>query len=58
MGRDGFRLYYNYIKPHSTFNGLTPSEVAGIKLNLRENRWLDLLRLSLEKKNKSSLMNE
>lgn len=54
---DAFRLYYNYIKPHSTFNGLTPSEVAGIRLNLKENRWLELLKLSLEKKNKLSLEN-
>ncbi len=43
-----FRLYYNFIRPHSTFNGLTPSQVAGIKLNLPNNRWEGLLRKSLE----------
>ena len=48
---DAFRLYYNYIRPHTAFNGLTPSQVAGIKLNLPENRWEGLLRLSLVNKN-------
>ena len=46
-----FRLYYNFIRPHSTFNGLTPSQLAGIKLNLPNNRWEGLLRKSLENKN-------
>ncbi len=47
---DAFRLYYNFIRPHSKFNGLTPSQVAGIKLNLPNNRWEGLLRKSLETK--------
>jgi transposase-like protein len=45
---NGFRLYYNYIRPHSKFNGLTPSEVAGIKIQNSGNRWEGLLRLSMK----------
>ena len=45
---DSHRLYYNYLRPHMKFNGLTPAEVAGVKLNLQGNRWEDLLRKSLE----------
>jgi len=45
---DAFRLYYNFIRPHTTFNGLTPSQVAGINLNLPTNRWIGLLKLSLQ----------
>lgn len=44
---NAFRLYYNFIRPHSKFNGLTPSQVAGLKLNLPANRWEGLLRMSL-----------
>ena len=47
---DAYRLYYNFIRPHQTFNGLTPSEMAGIKLETGDNRWLGLLRMSLKKK--------
>lgn len=52
---DGFRLYYNYIRPHSAFNGLTPSEIAGIKLNLHgQNKWEGLLRMSMKDTHLSS----
>ena len=47
---DGFRTYYNFIKQHQGLNGMTPSQVADIDLNLGRNRWLSLLSLSLENK--------
>jgi transposase-like protein len=43
---DNWRTYYNFIRPHTTFNGLTPSEVAGIGIGADRNRWLSLIRLS------------
>ena len=39
---DGFRIYYNFIRPHTALNGKTPAEESGIgKLN--QNKWLDLI---------------
>lgn len=45
--REGFDIYYNFIRPHMGLNGKTPSEEANIKLNLDQNRWLSLLKESL-----------
>ena len=41
-----WKTYYNFIKPHMTFNGLTPSQVAGISIGNERNRWLSLIKLS------------
>ena len=43
---ENWKTYYNYIKPHMTFNGLTPSQVAGISIGNERNRWLTLIKLS------------
>ncbi|MEM5808250.1 MAG: integrase core domain-containing protein, partial [Candidatus Aenigmatarchaeota archaeon] len=45
---EGFKTYYNFIKPHMSLEGLTPSQKAQIELQLDRNRWLSLLRKSLE----------
>lgn len=39
---DGFRIYYNFIRPHMALNGKTPAEKFGIKIK-GENRWLTLI---------------
>ena len=41
-----WRTFYNFVKPHMTFNGLTPSEVAGISIGNDRNRWMSLIKLS------------
>ncbi len=41
-----WRTYYNFVKPHMTFKGLTPSEVAGISIGNNRNRWMNLIKLS------------
>ena len=43
---ENWKTYYNFIKPHMTFNGLTPSQVAGIDTGNERNRWLSLIKLS------------
>jgi transposase-like protein len=47
---DGNRIYYNFIRPHIALNGLTPAEMAGINLELQDNRWLSLIRQSIKAK--------
>ncbi|WOV92381.1 MAG: hypothetical protein R1F52_04470 [Candidatus Nitrosoabyssus spongiisocia] len=29
---EGMKVYYNFTKKHSALNGMTPAEVAGIKI--------------------------
>ncbi len=43
---DGFRTYYNFIRPHYALDGLTPSQVAGVDLGLNGNKWLGLIKLA------------
>jgi len=40
---DGFRVYYNFIRPHASLGGLTPAQVSGIPMDADGNRWLNLL---------------
>ena len=35
----GQRIYYNYLRPHTTLEGKTPAEAAGIDLKLEGNKW-------------------
>lgn len=44
---NAFRNYYNFIKPHSSLEGLTPAEKAGIGVENSENKWQELLKRSL-----------
>ncbi|MHA1665594.1 MAG: hypothetical protein ACTSVW_07165 [Candidatus Njordarchaeales archaeon] len=45
---DGFRIYYNFIRPHQFLNGLTSAEMSGLNLNLKGNRWLSLIKQNLK----------
>jgi hypothetical protein len=44
---DGFKIYYNFIRPHQALNGLTPAEMANLNLNLGQNKWLSLIQQSV-----------
>ena len=43
---DGFKDYYNFIRPHMGIKGQTPAEAAGIDLELGRNRIKNLIRQS------------
>lgn len=45
---DAVQINYNYIHEHSTLKK-TPAEKAGIKLNLKDNKIENLIRLAREK---------
>jgi len=44
---DGHRLYYNFIKPHESLGGKTPSEEAGITIE-GDNKWLTLMHNAIQ----------
>ena len=33
-----FVFFFNFVRPHSALNGLTPAQVAGLNLSKRRNR--------------------
>jgi len=37
---NGYRAYYNFIRPHQALKGQTPAEKANINLELGRNKWL------------------
>jgi len=44
---DGWFVFYNFLRPHSSLGGKTRAEVAGIKLDLT-NRWESLIDLAIK----------
>lgn len=50
----GHQLYYNFIRPHDSLFGKTPSEIANVNLNLGDNKWENLLSQSIRNKKKGS----
>ncbi len=38
----GYQIYHNYIRPHESLDGKTPSEVAGFKVE-GNNKWITLI---------------
>ena len=45
------RINHNFVKPHQGLDGKTPAESAGINLELGDNKYLDLIKLSGTKVN-------
>ena len=40
---EGWRFYYNFIRPHQGLGGLTPAQVAGLPVPVEGNRWMALI---------------
>jgi transposase-like protein len=49
---EGLKIYYNFIRPYMALKGLTPAEMAGINLQLGQNKWESLIRKSVISKNR------
>jgi transposase-like protein len=47
---DGFKAYYNFIRPHQALNGKTPAEVAGINLKLGKSKWERIIKQAVKSK--------
>jgi transposase-like protein len=47
---NGFKAFYNHIRPHMALNGETPAQAAGINLKLERNRWKGMIKKSVEKR--------
>jgi putative transposase len=45
---EGFKVYYNFVRPNQALNGKTPAEVVGVDLKLGENKWLELVKKAME----------
>lgn len=43
-----FRLYYNYVRKHTSLQGKTPAQAAKIELSLGRNRFLSLIKKTLQ----------
>ncbi|NIP62182.1 MAG: DDE-type integrase/transposase/recombinase [Nitrosopumilaceae archaeon] len=44
----GYQIYHNYIRPHMSLDGKTPSEKCGISIN-GENKWITLIQNASKK---------
>jgi len=51
---EGFRIYYNFIRPHMALNGLTSAEMANLNLQLEQNRRGSLIRQSSKHKKEAT----
>lgn len=45
---NGFKAFYNHIRPHQALEGKTPAQAAGIDLKLGRNRWMGMIQKSAE----------
>lgn len=45
---EGFRIHYNFVKPHQALEGMTPAQRAGINAN-KKATWNELLEQAMNK---------
>jgi transposase-like protein len=45
---NGYRVHYNFVRPHMALGGLTPSEKANIDLDLGHNKWKGLIEKAIK----------
>ncbi|HEY9245619.1 MAG TPA: DDE-type integrase/transposase/recombinase [Candidatus Methanoperedens sp.] len=45
---NGFKAFYNHIRPHQALKGKTPAQAAGIDLKLGRNRWMGMIQKSVK----------
>jgi putative transposase len=50
----GYQIFHNYIRPHESLEGKTPSEACGIKIE-GENKWITLIQNASKTQNCGSL---
>ena len=43
---EGYRNYYNLVRPHQALNGKAPAGASEVDLNLARNKWLSLIKQS------------
>jgi hypothetical protein len=44
---EGMRINYNFVKPHMALDGMTPAELAGIKVE-GHNKWITLIQNAIK----------
>ncbi|MFI5448932.1 MAG: hypothetical protein ACHQ03_04085 [Candidatus Bathyarchaeia archaeon] len=44
----GYQIYHNFVRPHMGLEGMTPAELAGIKVE-GANKWLTLIQNASKK---------
>jgi transposase-like protein len=47
----GYRLYYNFIRPHTALKSQTPAEAAHLNLELGQNKWKSMIAQSVKNGN-------
>jgi len=52
---DGFKAFYNHIRPHMALKGNTPAQAAGIDSKLGRNRWLGIIQKSVDNKKNNKI---
>lgn len=48
---EGYRNYYNLIRPHQSLNGKPPAKEVGMNLNLEDNKWISLMKKAIKGSN-------
>jgi len=44
----GYRVYYNFLRPHMALDGQTPAQAANLDLQLGQNRWESMIAKSMK----------